>query len=294
MWASLTGPSKNRTVLLDGFVFVEMSFCYYRGMPKKQVHRMHDKDAKNKLKPLSPLLFGTIIIFVLAVLLFVYAISSGGIDGIISSRKLPPNPESQRIVAKRNSAQTAISDSLNALEREADFTYHATSTHDRCYKGQNNWKVKDGYAHRCDYRVTKFFGFNTDFRQTMIDFDKTLIALGWSAQAVSSIPTMITEYYDVYYDQLGSSSDKVIEGYEVSRLPQPSYQKEGLKLELGFAERDTKDLFGIKYAQNVTGNTLFETYDDKKFQDIDALFRSMTAREAYVVVVSVQQNYFQN
>lgn len=249
---------------------------------------------KNNLKPYSARLFGVILIFVFAVLFFVYASLSGGIDGMIRNWKLPPNPESPNVVAKRDSAKEAINDSLNTLEREAGFTYYATSVHDRCYEGRNDWKDEDGYAHRCDYRITKYYGFNTDFRQKTIAFDQILMEAGWSAEEVSSIPTMISNYYDVYYEQAGNANDNTIEGYEVSRLPRPSYQRGNLRLELRFAERDTKDLFGIEYAQNVSSDTLFETYDDKKFQDIDTLFQSMTARESYVVVLSMQQNYFQN
>lgn len=220
---------------------------------------------------------------------------SGGIDGVISNVKPAPNPENFSIIAKRNVAKDSISKSFIELEHKMGFTNYATSSHDRCYKGQNNWKVKDGYAHRCDYRITKYYGFSGDFRQEMLGFDQKLLSIGWShTDNGLTMSKMFVNYYDVNYGPDKSRPRNFPEGYLVSSLPTPGYRKDNQRMELEFAERDTKDLFGIEYAQEVSGDTLFETYENKKFQDVKALFRQITKDNRFVIVTSLQENYFQN
>lgn len=254
-----------------------------------------DEPLKKNKKWKKILIIVSLIIIAIPILGYLLLVISfsGGIDGVISDLKPAPNPESSSIVAKRNVAKDSISNSFIELERQIGFSSYATSTHDRCYKGQNNWKVKDGYAHRCDYRLTKYYSFNGDFRQEMLGFDQKLLSLGWSPNGLT-MSKMFVNYYDVYYGQDKSRPRNFPEGYLVSSLPTPGYSKDSQRMELEFAERDTKDLFGIEYTQEVSGDTSFETYENKNFQDIKTLFQKIIKDNKFVIVISLQQNYFQN
>jgi hypothetical protein len=65
-------------------------------------------------------------------------------------------------------------------------------------------------------------------------------------------------------------------------------------MEVSYVERETKDLFGIDYRQNVSGGSLAIFYEDKSFQDIKKLFNNITLENNYILAVSIQENYFKN
>jgi hypothetical protein len=241
-----------------------------------------------------------ICIFLIGLLgyLWLWMSLNGGIQGTISSLKTAPNPSSETMIKKRTEVINAINGSFNDIERMMGFQSYATSTHDRCYKGQNSWKRVDGYAYRCTYRITKFYGFNTDFREQMIQFEEQLFRLDWKTfftEPAYPMRAILEEYYDEYYGTLKGKRDYP-RGYFVSNLPTPSndYYKKGEMLELEYAERAKKELFSLEYAQQVNGDTLHEIYDVKNFQDISAVFDQITGQNNYVLEVSIQKNYFQN
>lgn len=215
---------------------------------------------------------------------------SGGIDGVVNDLKPAPNPESSNVATKRSYVKQSIETSFTELDNKIGHRNYATSFHDRCYQGQNNWKVKDGYAHRCDYRLTKYYGFNGDFRQEMLVLDQKLVSASWSPVNNSrTMQKILVNYFDAR-----KQTCNFPEGCLVSNLPEPVYKKNDKRMELEFAEKDTKDLFGIKYTQEVSGDTLFGVYENKEFQDVNAIFQKITKDNKYILVISIQENYFQN
>lgn len=230
--------------------------------------------------------------------LLLYIALSGGIKGVISDLKPAPNPESSGIILKRNSAKDSTGNSFAELDKEFGLTNFATSTHDRCFEGQNNWKVQDGYAHRCTYRVTKFYGFNGDFRQQLINLEQQIIDSGWESADSSGFPMkeIMEHYYDKYYGSDKPTPRNFPKGYLVSNLPTPTggYSKDREVLEIEYAEKATEDYSQIEYAQNVSGDTLFETYEKKDFQDISSIFKNITQDNKFVLVISIQKDYFEN
>jgi hypothetical protein len=106
--------------------------------------------------------------------------------------------------------------------------------------------VTQGYAHRCTLRLTRYYGFDGDFRQRMLDFEKSLLSLSWKnglsddpAARAQSVEYMLASYYDQRPGML------------VDSIPAPSgYNAPGLVLELRWAERQTKDLSSLEYTQH--------------------------------------------
>lgn len=225
---------------------------------------------------------------------------SGGISGVISDLKSEPKPESSSVVSERNTAKDSINSSFTELGSKIGLTNYATSTHDRCYEGQNNWKVKDGYAHRCTYRITKFYGLNGDFSSKMVDFEKTIYDLDWHPPQWQNNDYPLRDIMQSYErnrkDQTYLTSPNFPNGYLVSDAPTPTggYERESSILEIQYAEKDTKELFRIDYAQNVSRDTLFETYDNKAFRNISSVFKKITKDDQFVIVISIQEDYFQN
>jgi hypothetical protein len=242
---------------------------------------------------------GNIFIGILSTVAFIFVcgyfllalIFNGGIDGLISNLKPAPNPNSSKINAKRESATAEIEQSFDELQNTLHYNYYETATHDYCSKGSNDWKRSDGYAYRCSLRITKFYGFNGDFRQQMINFEQKISSAGWEGPSYQPNPMrqMLTEYYDHYTTY--HTGDLV-----VSNLPgfECDYGKDGLSLEVEFAEKETHNFILLNAIQEVSGQSYDEIYDVKNFQDGGSVIKEITATDRFVLVISIQKSYFEN
>lgn len=252
---------------------------------------------RKKWKKIAIIVAAIVVVvpILLGLLLFIYL--SGGINGL----KPTPNPVSSAITSKRNPAKHSIESSFAEIDNDFGYVNYATSTHDLCHKAQNNWKISQGYVHLCTYKTTRFYGFNGDFRQQMIDFEQNIINIGWRSNYGSSLPLkeIMENDYDKYYgDKDPSVSQNFGGSYLVSSLPTPDsgyFRNEGV-LTIAYAEKTTKtnDLSRIEGAQYSERAIPDIFYDKKNFQDINTLFQKITQTNKFILVVSIEEVYFHN
>jgi hypothetical protein len=227
----------------------------------------------------------------LAVMSF-YVFLNGGIYGTILTMKPRPNLESPGIKRDRARLEADLEGAFQRIGADMDFTHHEESKHDVCYRGENNFMRSEGYANRCTLQVTRFYGFDGDFRQKMIDFEKGIIAAGWhfglgNGDGRYSFPSDSMEDYMLhYYDARPNVT--------VDQIAGPlGYSKGPFDLRIKWAERNTTQRLSLKLLQNATENP-GGFYDDRNFQNIDDLFRRMTRDHRYVLAIAIKGNYFEN
>jgi hypothetical protein len=258
------------------------------------VQTVFGKDKKIKERPVLNVarniivgIISTIVFIVACGYFIVTLIVNGGIDGLISNLKPAPNPNSSAMNATREAATTEINQSFDELQNILHYNYYEMATHDICSKGSSSWKRSDGYAYRCSLRITKFYGFNGDFRQQMIGFEQKIISIGWTPPSYSPdnpCKKMLEEYYDPYPGKLVSD----LPGFDCS------YKKDGLSLEPAFAEKETRSFILQNAVQKVSGHSYDEIYDEKNFQDSSLVTKMITSTDGFVLIISIQKNYFQN
>jgi len=236
--------------------------------------------------------FVLISIFVLGAIL-VFINLSGGISGVISNMKSKPKPNSSAVKNKRNSAKIAIEKEFKELESTQTLTYYGESTKDVCYDGQNNLWVRDGYANRCDYRATRYYGFNDDYRNTMLKYDEDITTLGWKQKSIYDGVASIISQYDSNYKNKESYGG----GSDISGLPtvRNGYIKNDVKMGIASAEKeDANGEHALKTARVSTTESLLPYYKDEQFQDMNKLFQLITTDNQYVLAISLESNYFEN
>ncbi len=252
----------------------------------------------NKKKLNIKIIIGTVVILAILIPLslfaYVYISFSGGIKGVINEFTPAPNPQSASLNNKRSHAKESINSSFANIQKITSFDYFATSVHDRCDKGQYNYKVKDNYTYRCTVRITKYYGFNGDFPSEIIGFENKIINDGWKPAYTGKHP--IKEIIDEYYNKVRDNPNNYHDSTLVSGLPTPysGYKKEDNALFVEYAERDSTDLSGLDFTQNVAFGTLDVIHDKKEFQNIPQVFGQITKKDKYVLAVSIQQDYFSN
>ncbi len=233
----------------------------------------------------------TIVCLVVCGFSILILIFNGGIEGLISNLKPAPDPNSSAMNARREAAIAEIDQSFDELQNILHYNYYETAAHDYCSRGSNSWKRSDGYAYRCSLRITKFYGFNGDFRQQMINFEQNIINAGWEGPPYEPNPMrkMLEEYYDHY--TIYQSGNLV-----VSNLPgfECDYGKGRLSLELEFAEKETHSFILLNAVQEVSGQSYDEIYDEKDFQDSSLVIQKISDTDRFVLVISIQKTYFQN
>lgn len=253
---------------------------------------------KFKYKKILIIVLGLVITSVLGFYLFVYIGFNGGFKQTYLSWKAAPDATSGKVKNQREKAVQTIEANMQALEDKAGFTKLVTSQDDVCYSGQHNFEVKDPFAHICKFRETRYYAFNGDFRQSLTNYDKTLIASEWEPFEGNSIPSILTNYYDVYMN----TSDPVIlhnfgGKYRVSDLPTPGYEKkvasDSLELGISWAQQDTPSLFLLEYSQHV-GNSYGVFHEEYKFNDVVSLFPKWIEKNQFVLSIGVQETYYQD
>jgi hypothetical protein len=217
---------------------------------------------------------------------------NGGIVNTIRNLKPRPNLNDVAIKSDRKALETAIEGALHSIETNSGFTAYATSKDDLCYPGQNNYKVTEGFAHRCTLRLTRFYGFDGDFRQTMIDLEKTLINAGWK-NGLSYYPQasernmeyMMIHYYDRYYGR---------DYLTVDNIAAPiGYHTGSLKLEIDWAEKETRRLFRLESKQRIPSR-MWQFYEHHELQSVDDVFKTATRDHRYVAGIAIYGHYFEN
>lgn len=218
---------------------------------------------------------------------------SGGIDGVLSSLKTAPDPKSPGVSAKRNAIQSDINHAFSSLEIAAGLKEYAKATYDYCYEGQNNWKIKDGYAHRCDYRLTKYYGFNGDFRQRMLDLEQKLLEQQW--QPTNGVSGRLSFYIKNYYDEYYGSKNSEGSTYVVSSMPTVinGYTKNNIRMDVAYGEKASQGTAWLESTQSGIGRGT-PIYEDTHFIDLRALFAEITEDNKYIVAISLDKNYFEN
>jgi hypothetical protein len=263
---------------------------------------------------------GNVILIALIIILSIPAIGiiwlalsfSGGLDGWLDERKGAPDANSPKIVQKREDAKKTINSSFDEIKNGSGLNQYASSFHDRCYKGEHSWKRNDSYAYRCSYLETRYYGFSDDFRQKILDFDDVLKKNGWEMDFPGyrgSISEVINDYYDEYYNLTDNpyTSDILNDKYLVSDLPDPSAFKkmtlfesrygssaEYQYLHIDVAEKNTKYPDPLVRIQEISVSAYDSTYEKKEIPDMATIHKQITEKDKYVLVVSIQKDYYEN
>ena len=142
----------------------------------------------------------------LLAVMFFYVFLNGGIYGTILTMKPRPNLESPGTKRDRARLEADLDGAFQRVSANMDFARYEESKHDVCYSGENSFMRSEGYANRCTLQVTRFYGFDGDFRQKMIDFEKRIIVAGrhfglGNGDGRDCFPNNSMEYYMLnYYD----------------------------------------------------------------------------------------------
>jgi hypothetical protein len=220
---------------------------------------------------------------------FLFVTMNGGIYSIILNMRSRPDLDSPDLQRARTRLEEQIDAEFSRAMEKTGFARYQISKQDSCYDGVNNWKHQDGFAHRCTLRVTNFYGFDGDFRNAMLDFEKALLAAGWHSN-IHDMAWSLTNNSAVAQDR---PTGRPANQYPDSINP---YYKGGFALDIGWAQRGETRLFHLENTQahNIGWINENNFYDQRKLADVGNVFREVTRDHTYIAAIAISGHYFEN
>jgi hypothetical protein len=211
----------------------------------------------------------------------------GGIENTIRKLKAEPDPASASIQSARDRLENQLKSILAGIASTHGFTGLGDAKDDRCYRGQNNYKVTEGFAYRCTLRVTRFFGFDSDFRQTALDLENGLIKSRWNIETRSRGDRMerrLVESYDRY--------NRTVDRFSAPDYHRfPTHDTSDLRLKIQWAEKTTEKHYWLDNLQKSHGGSFFRQSD---YRDTPEILRKTTETHRYLIGIAVEGHYFEN
>jgi len=203
----------------------------------------------------------------------------------------PPDPLAAPIQEARSDATTAADDALEDAVSAVGGRVVARASEDDCYEGQNNYKVHDGYDHRCTIRRAVVAGFDGDFRERIRLLDRRLFAAGWGCYRDPCPETLsgnVDAYWDLRKQEYGGADP------EISSLPTTSaYERGDQYLDVAYVGADGGGRAALgRFHRRMRGG-IFTSYERARPFDVEAALER-ASRFGYVVAFAVETDYFED
>lgn len=191
-----------------------------------------------------------------------YVSMSGGPTAVLLNSLPAPNAQSSEVKEARDNTKLTINKDFTALEQIIGLQPVDSSYQDSCDKGTNNAKIQNGYAYRCVYRSTRFYGTE----QSNSDINRIIKSTDWAPESLE--------------DDLNLISWK-------------RYHKDSYTLEIGHYETTHDTSSEINFAQGQWYKPPSTKYNEYAFKDAPSVFKKIAEKNKWLVIIYIERPYFQ-
>ncbi|MGC3995856.1 MAG: hypothetical protein QM779_17350 [Propionicimonas sp.] len=200
---------------------------------------------------------------VLAVVGLVVAVE-GGPGAIWLNIQPAPNQYTPALVQQRADARAAIRPALEVLDSSALLDPGPETAAAGCTRGQNNFKVHEGYKHVCTVTLGRFYGWDGCFEELARRLHAEFLAAGWHPDYDGGLPDLADQYatgHSRYESSTPGVSPSPI-GFGLLWGTNYTNRDETLTVRLDFANSYTNDFHLLDYATGrASGESWSETGD---------------------------------
>jgi hypothetical protein len=237
---------------------------------------------RNIKKKIMLLVCVILIIIGLIVFNFFISFSYGNFQGFLAEHRSPPKDEELELT--RNDAVKHLTQTHTELATFKGHTLYEKSFPTMCSKGTHGWKRTDPYAYVCSNRLTYYYGTNREYKELLLDLEKTLNDLGWKIENQTPKQPTISESIREYSG-------------EIYLVKFPYYNKSGNTLAIdGFygyggywiksSEEHSPFGFGIALYQAI--------YKNKSNKSPAEIFNRITSSGQNAIMIVISTEYFRN
>jgi hypothetical protein len=253
-------------------------------VPNRNISSAPNINSNKKVLKIVIIIFSPILLYIISRLLVLFVISPYYESGNKTDR--------QKVI---NQAKT----NFEEIDSKTELKSYATSTADGCSKsisllGLNLFPALGGgdYYERCVFKISKYYGFSGDFKIKAEDLDKMIRKI-WLSNGTTMSRTL-NYYYDGYIGKNISYNPGNVKIYYVSNLPSVDYKKDGFKMKIRFAQKETprEDIDDLNNEQNYKSGSVNDvTYSDKKLVDTSGIFNKIIAENKYFMMITMSKEY---
>ena len=251
------------------------------------------------MKKLKYLVYAILITIGLAILNFLISFGYGSFGGFIAEQRSLPKEEKLELF--RSDAIKHLSLAHSELSPKTGLTLYEKTYFDKCAKGEHNWKREDSYAYVCSYRMTYYYGTNSDYENLLLDLEKTLDVLGWRTDFIfpeqPNISESISQHSgDIYLAELPTYRKEVDGNYPIENicgnyeckymyLAINGFNGYGGTWNIGVEEPDPFG-FGIGILQ--------EIYENQSNQSPEDISNTIISAGQQPIMIAISKAYFRN
>jgi hypothetical protein len=241
---------------------------------------------RNLIKKITFLVCGMLIIIGVLILNFYISFGYGSINGFLAEHRNLPKEDKLELL--RNDAIKQLTQAHAELGSLTGLTLYEKTYSDLCSKGTHGWKREDPYAYVCSYRLTYYYGTNREYKELLLDVEKSLDDLGWTIQNRSPKQPTISESIDQYSG-------------EIFLVELPVYVKKvsGDSVRLTINGFDGYGGYWTKSSEEPTplgfGTALYQDiYKNESNKSPEEIFNEITSSGQDAIMIAISRQYFRN
>ena len=252
---------------------------WYRPAGRRPTHRI------------AIVMLGLVFALMVSAVGYVWVSVEGGPEAIWLNSLPAPDQDKPEVVQKRAAARSTAEAALATLEHTSWLTKGPRSYSAACERGQNNWKMHQGYQHTCDVSVAGFYGWTGGFPEMARRLHQELVADGWTTNDYNSL-TSAAEQYETGTNRYSRPTPGVSPGpIDFEDGWSAGYEKGDHSLSLRFADTHTTDVRSFDYSQH-KGRSGWSWSDTRETVDSAATVRALLADSAGVLFADTREPYF--
>lgn len=205
-------------------------------------------------------------------MLLLYVSFEGGWESLVLNHTPAPDQDRPDVAAKRAEARATAEAALSGLNGSSVLTPGPASYSAYCERGQNNFKVHEGYRHSCSVVTARFYTWKGPFPAMARALDKELTAAGWAFDEYEGGLPLLAKQYEAGRNPHQNPTPGVPVVLDFADSWSTCYEKAERHVCFAFADRNTdlasqSDFFDFTQRRDAGGSWSYtenrETVDSR-------------------------------
>ncbi len=240
------------------------------------------------------------LLIIVGLLIFNFYISFGygSFAGFLAEYRNLPKEE--KLESLRGDAIKQLTQAHTELGSVTGLTLYEKTYSDMCAKGEHGWKREDSFAYVCSYRLTYYYETNREYKELLLDLEKTVNNLGWTQSRTPRQPTISESIRqhpgEIYLAEFPFYNKEISANYPVENICLHSYCKRiylainGFYGDSGYwtTSNEEPDPFGFGIG------ILQEIYKNESNKSPEEIFNQITSSGQDAIMIAISKEYFRN
>jgi hypothetical protein len=224
-----------------------------------------------------------------------YVSFQGGFESMALNHEPAPDQDKPEVVQKRAEARAKAESALADLNKSTVIAAGPASYSAHCERGQNNYKVHEGYRHDCSVTAAHFYTWKGGFPQFARGLDAELLAAGWEFDKYEGGLPQLAEQYEAGRNPYQDPTPGVPVVLDFSRGWSTCYEKGEQRVCLQFADRNTdlsRQSSTFDFAQSRDLGDFYSYAETSQSVDSRSTITSLLGQADGVVFASSSESYY--